>query len=82
MLFQRLAAALVAALAIGADAGVVGVSKKRDVPASHILHERQLDHWAHSWHKRAKVPAAALLPMRIGLRQSNIELGRSMLAEM
>jgi tripeptidyl-peptidase-1 len=81
MLFQRLALALAAGLAIGAFARDVDVSKKREVPVSHILHERQLDHWSRSWEKRGKVPASALLPMRIGLRQSNIEQGRSMLAE-
>lgn len=82
MLLQRLAVALAAGLAVGASARVVEVSKKRDVPVSHVLHERQLDHWSHSWEKRAKVPSSALLPMRIGLKQSNIERGRGMLAEM
>ena len=81
MLFQRLAIALATGLAIGASAQHAGVSKKRDVPATHILHERQLDHWSWTWQKRDRVPESALLPMRIGLRQSNLEQGRSMLAE-
>jgi hypothetical protein len=81
MLFQHLAVALATGLAIGTSARDVAVSKKRDVPVSHILHERQMEHWDRTWEKRDRVPESALLPMRIGLRQSNIEQGRSMLAE-
>ncbi|KAB5513198.1 putative Tripeptidyl-peptidase sed1 [Coniochaeta sp. 2T2.1] len=81
MLFQRLAVALATGLVIGASARDNQVSGKQDVPASHIVHERQLDHWAERWEKRDRVPESALLPMRIGLRQSNLEQGRSMLAE-
>lgn len=81
MLLQRLAIALATGLAVGASAQDVHVSTKRELPATHILHERQMDHWARTWEKRDRVPESALLPMRIGLRQSNIEQGRSMLSE-
>ena len=81
MLLQRLAVAVATGLAIGVCARDVHISGKRDVPASHIVHERQLDHWAERWEKRDRVPESALLPMRIGLRQLNLEQGRSMLAE-
>jgi tripeptidyl-peptidase-1 len=80
MLFQRLTIALATGLAIGVSASDISV--KREIPSSHVVHERQMEHWALSWTKRSKVPDSALLPMRIGLKQSNLEQGRSLLAEM
>jgi tripeptidyl-peptidase-1 len=78
MLFQHLAVAL---LAIGVSASDVTVLK-REVPSTHVVHERQMEHWALSWVKKRKVRDSALLPMRIGLKQSNLDHGRDLLMEM
>jgi tripeptidyl-peptidase-1 len=56
--------------------------KKREVPGSYRLHERHLPHWSTQWTKRAKVPSTEVLPMRIGLKQSNLEAGREKLYDM
>lgn len=76
MLPQIFLAALASGLALASPL------KKREVPGSHVLHERHLPHWSSQWTKRAKVPSTEILPMRIGLKQSNIEAGREKLLEM
>ncbi|KAM7215665.1 alkaline serine protease [Rhypophila decipiens] len=57
------------------------VPKKRHVPSTHALHERGLPHWGNTWEKTEKVPTGAMLPMRIGLRQSNVDVGHEMLMD-
>jgi tripeptidyl-peptidase-1 len=59
-----------------------GLHVKREVPASHSLHERHLPHWSQQWTKRSKVPHTQILPMRIGLKQCNIEAGHDKLMDM
>lgn len=88
MLFRQLAVAVTGSLALGTLASplTVGnnavVAHKREVPSTHVLHERQRPHWGRQWAKRDKVPARALLPMRIGLVQRNLEAGAKRLREM
>ncbi|KAF3768143.1 subtilisin-like protein [Cryphonectria parasitica EP155] len=53
----------------------------RDVPASHALHERQLPQWGRKWKRGAKVSRDALLPVRVGLKQRNLDHGALMLRE-
>ena len=49
-------------------------------PASHTLHEKR--HTSSSpWVKRDRIPADALLPMRIGLTQRNLEKGYDFLMD-
>lgn len=55
---------------------------KRTVPETHVLHERQLPQWTSTWKRSAKVPRDALLPMRIGLKQRNLDAGALMLRDM
>ncbi|KAI0174519.1 alkaline serine protease [Pestalotiopsis sp. NC0098] len=87
MLFRQLAVAVTGSLALGTLASplTVGnnavVAHKREVPSTHVLHERQRPHWGRQWAKRDKVPARALLPMRIGLVQRNLEAGAKRLRE-
>ncbi|CAN8102435.1 unnamed protein product [Discula destructiva] len=54
---------------------------KRAVPDTHVLHERQLPQWTSKWKRTAKVPSTALLPMRVGLKQRNLEDGASLLRD-
>lgn len=72
------------ALLLAAAAGLALASpvRRREVPSTHRLHERHADHWSRHWSKRSKVPADDMLPMRIGLTQSNLEAGAQRLMDM
>ncbi|KAH8883036.1 alkaline serine protease [Thozetella sp. PMI_491] len=60
---------------------LAGASAQRVVPRSHVLHERQPESWANHWSRGEKVHAEALLPMRIGLKQRNLQAGHDRLME-
>lgn len=49
-------------------------------PNSHVIHEKRTH--SSAWVKRDRVAAEAILPMRIGLKQSNLDLGHSYLMDM
>ncbi|EFX06237.1 alkaline serine protease [Grosmannia clavigera kw1407] len=70
-------------LLLAATAGLALASpvSRREVPATHTLHERHAPHWAEHWSKRSKVPDDAVLPMRIGLTQQNLAAGHDRLME-
>lgn len=82
MLLHFLTSVLVTTLALRASASPVGtpnapgVTTKRAIPESHVVHERHEPHWGRHWNKRDKVSSKTLLPMRIGLRQSDDILRR------
>jgi tripeptidyl-peptidase-1 len=85
MLLKSLVVALASGLLLEAVASPLsnaGVKSKRAVPASHSLHERHLPHWGRSWTKRSKMPDTRILPMRIGLKQCNLEAGHDKLMDM
>lgn len=86
MLFRSLVAALGAGLALEVLASPLlrdaTALKKREVPATHSLHERHTPQMAQHWAKRAKMPRQTVLPMRIGLKQSNLDAGHDRLMEM
>lgn len=83
MLFRQLLVVATSGIAIGtvasplAGSGRDGLNtiSKREVPSTHGLHERQAAHWGRQWAKRDRVDPRALLPMRIGLVQRNLEAG-------
>ncbi|CAG8978104.1 hypothetical protein HYALB_00000777 [Hymenoscyphus albidus] len=54
---------------------------KRVAPPSHSLHERHLPQISRKWVKRSKVPDTQILPMRIGLKQHNLEAGHEKLMD-
>lgn len=86
MLFSQLSLVLATGLAIGAVAtpfpGQHGSAlSSRDVPSSHVLHERQMPHWARTWQKKQRLPRSAKLPMRIGLKQANLDQAHDMLMD-
>ncbi|KAK3937828.1 putative Tripeptidyl-peptidase sed1 [Diplogelasinospora grovesii] len=85
MLFRCLVAALGGGLALQVLASPLltdaRAMRKREVPGSHILHERHMPHIPQRWTKRDKLPDTVILPMRIGLKQSNLEAGRDRLVE-
>ncbi|PBP18115.1 alkaline serine protease [Diplocarpon rosae] len=55
---------------------------QRAVPPSHSLHERHLPSWENQWTRKLKVPDTQILPMRIGLKQSNLGAGHDKLMAM
>lgn len=59
-----------------------GARTKREVPSSHSLHERHVPQSAKTWAKRSKCPDTQILPMRIGLKQHNLEAGHEKLMDM
>lgn len=50
------------------------------VPSSHVVHERR-DVPPKQWVKRSRVAENAILPMRIGLAQSNLHRGYDLLMD-
>ncbi|EFX05394.1 alkaline serine protease [Grosmannia clavigera kw1407] len=90
MLFQTLAcgallgsvALEVAASPVGQPHASVGLSsaqsQRRSIPATHAVHERQLPHWSKMWRRTDAVPRNAMLPMRIGLKQRNMQEGHDL----
>jgi tripeptidyl-peptidase-1 len=87
MLLQSLVAAVASSLAFEAVASPLsqeytGVQTKRGIPSSHSLHERHVPQLSHQWTKKEKVSDAQILPMRIGLKQCNLEAGHDKLMEM
>ncbi|KAL1840747.1 hypothetical protein VTK73DRAFT_3682 [Phialemonium thermophilum] len=89
MLLRQLVTVLAAGLAV--EAAVIGRPvfsddfangiTARHVPRSHVLHERQMPHWSKTWAKRDRLPSDFLLPMRIGLKQENLEEGHRLLMD-
>ena len=67
MLFQLFAITAVAASAVAFQ--------------SHVLHERR-EAVPESWAKRDRVHGNATLPMRIGMTQSNLQVGHDLLMDM
>jgi tripeptidyl-peptidase-1 len=85
MLFHSLVASLGLGLAFEVLASPLfhsDVPKKREVPASHAVHEPHTLHMFQQWAKRDKLSSTTVLPMRIGLKQSNLDMGHDRLIEM
>jgi tripeptidyl-peptidase-1 len=58
----------------------VGVASA--IPAvPHVLHEQRVDAPKH-WEKTARLAPDVVLPIRIGLTQSNLDIGDELLMEM
>jgi tripeptidyl-peptidase-1 len=85
MLFRSLVAALGAGLALEVLASPLLRDEslgKRQVPKTHSLHERHTPHMEKHWNKRSRLPTKTMLPMRIGLKQNNLEAGHDRLMAM
>ncbi|CAK7262473.1 hypothetical protein SEPCBS57363_000062 [Sporothrix epigloea] len=52
---------------------------KRVIPDTHMLHERQPKSWASRWERTKRAAPDAILPMRIGLKQRNVDDGHNRL---
>ncbi|KAK4154514.1 peptidase S8/S53 domain-containing protein [Chaetomidium leptoderma] len=53
----------------------------RDIPSSHAVHERHEHKHLERWVKRELVDAESTIPVRIGLKQSNVDAGHELLME-
>ncbi len=85
MLLQQAVVALVGGLALRVASSPLSHDDKlkaRELPPTHRLHERHMPHWREQWSKRTKVPDTAVLPVRIGLKQSNLREGHDKLMDM
>ncbi|KAK3299682.1 peptidase S8/S53 domain-containing protein [Chaetomium fimeti] len=51
----------------------------RSVPTSHTVHERHVQNNLEGWVKRDLVDSEATVPVRIGLKQSNVDAGHDLL---
>lgn len=69
-------------LAVAAGLCLANPVRRREVPSTHQLHERHASHWSSAWTKRSKVSGDKVLPMRIGLTQSNLAAGHDRLMDM
>jgi tripeptidyl-peptidase-1 len=54
----------------------------REAPSSHVIHERHEEGHVDGWTKRELADASWVLPMRIGLKQSNVDAGHELLMNM
>lgn len=54
-------------------------SAGRRIPPSHIVHERHEPRHTEGWTRAERADQDAILPMRIGLKQSNVDLGHELL---
>ena len=85
MLFRSLVAALGLGLALEVMASPLlhsDAPRKREVPNTHAVHERHTPRMVEQWAKRDKLPSTTVLPIRIGLKQSNLDIGHNRLMEM
>ncbi|OAA60408.1 protease s8 tripeptidyl peptidase [Niveomyces insectorum RCEF 264] len=83
MRFDLLATVL-ATLAVATEASPRFRSAAAGAPLSkrhtnHVLHETRSPAAAHTWRRAAKVPGDAVLPMRIGLTQRNLDRAEQLL---
>ncbi|KAM7187718.1 Pro-kumamolisin, activation domain containing protein [Naviculisporaceae sp. PSN 640] len=54
---------------------------KGKIPRTHVCHERHESGCPEGWIKGERVNASTLLPMRVGLRQSNLDKGHDLLMD-
>lgn len=52
------------------------------IPSSYVLHERHEPEQVDGWVRREVLEAGSTLPVRIGLRQSNVDVGHGILMDM
>ncbi|KAH8901971.1 hypothetical protein BR93DRAFT_973059 [Coniochaeta sp. PMI_546] len=56
-----------------------GRPPRRHIPLSHVVHESHEPRHIEGWTRAERAVPVAILPMRIGLRQSNVDLGHEVL---
>ncbi|KAI1389168.1 putative alkaline serine protease AorO [Hypoxylon trugodes] len=61
--------------------GVESTRLRRSIPDTHIQHEKRTEIQARSWTKMARAVPDAKIPVRIGLKQRNLQSGHDLLME-
>ncbi|CZT06100.1 related to serine protease [Rhynchosporium graminicola] len=61
--------------------GFAAIAQSVAVPKSHVLHEKRDSTNYHQWVRRGKISPSAILPVRIGLKQQNLENGHDYLLD-
>ncbi|KAK4214897.1 Pro-kumamolisin, activation domain-containing protein [Rhypophila decipiens] len=54
---------------------------RRNIPRTHVCHERHTASNLEGWVKGERLNASSLLPLRVGLRQSNLDKGHDLLMD-
>lgn len=67
---------------LGLAIAIAATAQCAAVPKSHVLHEKRDAASSHQWLKREEISSSAILPMRIGLKQQNLEHGHDYLMDM
>jgi tripeptidyl-peptidase-1 len=68
------------ALKLAVAAAIVALSNAAPASIKHVLHEKRQTP-SSDWVKAARIESTAILPMRIGLTQNNLEKGHDFLME-
>jgi tripeptidyl-peptidase-1 len=63
---------------VGPDARL----RKGRIPQSHVVHERHEPEHTEGWTRIERADPIAILPMRIGLKQSNVDRAHELLIDM
>ena len=74
---MRFTVALTVACCLVRDVATLPVA-----PETHVVHERKADHIGRAWTRIEKASGNAKLPMRIGLKQSNVQVAHELLMNM
>jgi tripeptidyl-peptidase I len=89
MLLRLLSAVIAGGAALHASAGAVSSNNgrrsewaKRAIPDTHRVHERSMPQWKAEWKKGDRLSSEVVLPVRIGLKNSNLKEGHDRLMEM
>ena len=64
------------------DAAPVARRTPRSIPGAYVTHERHRPGHTEGWARRELADAQAILPMRVGLTQSNLDRGHDLLMDM
>lgn len=67
---------------LGVTAAADRIGPRVPPPPSHVVHERHEPGHVEGWAKREVADAHWVLPVRIGLRQSNVDAGHDLLMDM
>ncbi|KAK3937810.1 peptidase S8/S53 domain-containing protein [Diplogelasinospora grovesii] len=78
-----LAAAATTIVGVSVDAAAVTGTRMpvKRIPPTHVTHERHTRNHLDGWIKREHADPKAMLPVRIGLRQSNLQSGHDLLMD-
>jgi len=67
-------------LKLVAVAAIAAISNAAPAPIKHVMHEKRQAP-SSDWVKVARIEGTAILPMRIGLTQNNLDKGHDLLME-